>query len=474
MGGGSVPAWGHLAPLPLASHSVPVPSRAQIDIHLEGPVRSHAHRSVDIADHLPYTWRMPESGPQSQVAELRQMVVRLARLVEISVTLNSTLDLDRLLRFIIDSAADLLESEAASILLVDDRTHNLYFAAATGADPKELAKIPVPLEGSIAGKVFREDHPVILNQVSQDPRHYRQVDEKIRFETRTLIGVPMHIRDKVTGVLEAVNKRQGAFEESDLQTLSIIASQAAVAIHNARLLDALQRAYDELGKLDKLKSDFIAVASHELRTPLGLILGYAALLKDEPGQRDSGPAEAVLNSALRMRSLIEDMTNLNLLRIGSAEIALERRPLQQVARVAYDEVKELIAAKSQKPLLKLPEEALEAPVDEPKMVMALTNLLNNAIRFTPPRGQIALSLERRGEEGWFKVQDNGIGLAPDQLERIFDQFYQVEDHMTRRQGGLGLGLAIVQAIASAHKGRAWAESLGPNQGSTFTIAIPLR
>jgi len=416
---------------------------------------------------------MAEGDLQSQVAELRQMVVRLARLVEISVTLNSTLDLDRLLGFIIDSAADLLESEAASILLVDDKTHNLYFAAATGADPKELAKIPVPLEGSIAGKVLREDHPVIINQVSQDPRHYRRVDEKIRFESRSLIGVPMHIRDKVTGVLEAVNKRRGAFEEADLQTLSIIASQAAVAIHNARLLDALQRAYDELGKLDKLKSDFIAVASHELRTPLGLILGYAALLKDETGQKSSGHAEAVLNSALRMRSLIEDMTNLNLLRVGSAEIMLTRQPLQDIARAAYDEVKDLIAAKNQTSSLRLPEESLDAPVDEPKMIMALTNLLNNAIRFTPPRGRIELSLEHRGEEAWFRVHDNGIGLASDQLERIFDQFYQVEDHMTRRQGGLGLGLAIVQAIASAHKGRGWAESPGADKGSTFTIAIPL-
>jgi signal transduction histidine kinase len=123
--------------------------------------------------------------------------------------------------------------------------------------------------------------------------------------------------------------------------------------------------------------------------------------------------------------------------------------------------------------LRLPEESLDAPVDEHKMIMALTNLLNNAIRFTPPRGRIELSLEHRGEEAWFRVHDNGIGLASDQLERIFDQFYQVEDHMTRRQGGLGLGLAIVQAIASAHKGRGWAESPGPDKGSTFTIAIPL-
>ncbi len=174
---------------------------------------------------------MPERNLAAEIDELRRMVVRLSRLVEISVTLNSTQKLSRLLEFLIGSAADLLESEAASILLVDEKTQQLYFAASTGSDPAELRGIPVPLEGSIAGTIFREDRPLIINEVSEDPRHYRRVGEKVHFETRSLIGVPMRMRDRRIGVIEALNKRRGAFNEHDLQTLSIIASQAAVAIH---------------------------------------------------------------------------------------------------------------------------------------------------------------------------------------------------------------------------------------------------
>jgi signal transduction histidine kinase len=416
---------------------------------------------------------MPEPDLTRQVDELRQLIVRLSRLVEVSVTLNSTLEPEPLLQFLIRSAADLLDSEAASILLFDEKTQRLYFAASTGADPAELRKIPVPLEGSIAGTIYRDDKPLIINEVAADPRHYRQVGEKIRFEARTLIGVPMRMRDRRIGVLEALNKRGGPFTESDLQTLSIIASQAAVAIHNANLVSALQKAYDELGKVEKLKSDFIAIASHELRTPLGVILGYAALLKEDADQATSEHAAAVLNSALRMRALIEDMTNMNMLRVGSAEMAISSQALQPILEAAYEEMRPLIEAKGQEVSRHVAPEQLQANVDAPKLIMALTNLLNNAMRFTPGGGKIELGLERHGPEAWMRVRDNGVGLPADQLERVFDQFYQVEHHMTRRHEGMGLGLSIVRAVVRAHNGRVWAESAGRDQGATFIIALPL-
>jgi signal transduction histidine kinase len=407
-----------------------------------------------------------------ELAELRDLVIRRSRLLEISVTLNSTLDRHRLLQFIIDSAADLVESEAASILLVDEKTQDLYFAAATGSSPSDLRAIPVPMDGSIAGTIVREGTPLIINEVASDPRHFRQVDETTHQDTRSLIGVPMRIKDRITGVLEAVNKREGAFDESDLRTLEIIASQAAVAIYNADLLDALQRAYNELDKVEKLKSDFISVASHELRTPLGVILGYAALLKEDAGPGTSEHADAVLNSALRMRTLIEDMTNMNLMQIGSSEVVLQEHALGPIAQEAADEIQEMIQAKGQTLRLEVPQEPLVAQVDSGKLTLALINLLSNAMRFTESGRMIRLGVSRRGSEAWIAITDQGIGLADDQLERIFDRFYQVEDHMTRRHGGMGLGLAIVKAIVEAHQGRVWAESEGQNKGATFTVALP--
>lgn len=415
---------------------------------------------------------MTTQGISDELAQLRDMVIRRSRLLEISVTLNSTLELDRLLDFIVESATDLLECEAASILLLEEKTQNLIFAAATGIPTEDLQSMPVPMEGSIAGTIFREDRPLIINEVAQDPRHYRQMDSHTNFSTRSLIGVPMRIRDRVTGVIEALNKKRGAFDESDLRTLEIIASQAAVALNNARLLDALQRAYDELGKLERLKSDFIAIASHELRTPLGVILGYASLLQEETGEAAAEHAAMVLNSALRMRSLIEDMTNMNLLQLASAELTLRDQPLQPVVRAAAEEVQPLLQAKDQHFSIHMPEKPIQAHIDGEKVRMALTNLLNNAMRFTPAGGHIQVEVSARGSELWLRVSDDGIGIDPEHLERIFDQFFQVEDHMTRRHGGMGLGLAIVRAISEAHGGRVWAESQGAGTGSTFTMALP--
>jgi signal transduction histidine kinase len=414
---------------------------------------------------------MSESALQADINDLRKLVILHSRLLEISVTLNSTLDIDRLLQFIVQSAAELVDSEEASILLIDENTQNLYVAASTAGDGGLGVRRQVPLKGSISGTIFKQDQPLILNELPQGD--IRSDSQPFSVKARTFIGVPMRIRDEVTGVLEAMNKSRGVFEENDLRTLGIIASQAAVAISNARLLEALQLAYDDLGKLDKLKSDFIAIASHELRTPLGLILGYGALLQEQTSEKASELAGVVMDSALRMRSLIEDMTNMNLLQLRSGELELTTQSLQAILEKAQREVESLMTAKEQTLHLRRPDATVEARVDGPKLTLAITNLLNNALRFTENEGNIILRLERAGDEAWISVADDGMGIPADELDRIFEQFYQVEDHMTRRHEGMGLGLAIVKAVANAHNGRVWAESGGPGLGSQFTIAIPL-
>jgi signal transduction histidine kinase len=208
-----------------------------------------------------------------------------------------------------------------------------------------------------------------------------------------------------------------------------------------------------------------------LRTPLGLILGYAFLLKEEAKDQTSELAEAVMSSAQRMSRLIEEMTNLNMMQVSSPELNLSLQPLQVIAKAAQAELAELIQAKGQTLVVEMPDIPLQAHVDEAKIKLALTNLLNNAMRFTPAAGQLQLRLERHGTEAWLRVIDTGVGIAQEDLERIFSRFYQVEDHMVRRHEGMGLGLSIVRAIADAHGGRVWAESSGPDQGSTFIIAL---
>jgi signal transduction histidine kinase len=355
--------------------------------------------------------------------------------------------------------------------LVNEHSQDLFVAATT--DPDSQVAIPVPKEGSIAGTIYREDRPLILNELGNTPASFTDLSATHAFDVHSLIGVPLRMRESVSGVLQAVNKRQGIFDETDLQTLTNIASLAGVAIYNARQVEALNRAYEELGKLDQLKSDFIAIASHELRTPLGLILGNAALLRDFSGGELSVYADAVLSAAKRMRLLIEEMTNMNILEAGSTKLMMAMKPLASVVLNAQNEMQSLVEAKGQHLNLRLPDEPLLAMVDAPKLTMALANLLNNAIRFTPEGGLIQLALEHHGREAWIAVRDDGIGVSEDQRETIFDLFYQVEDHLTRRHDGLGLGLAIVKAIAESHGGRVWVDSEGIDQGATFTIAIPL-
>jgi len=405
--------------------------------------------------------------------DLRTMAEQLARLIEVSITLNSTLKQDELLLFIIGTAAEILDCESVSILLYDEKRDRLIFAAATGSDPKRLAETPVPLENSLAGTIFRENKVICLSDVQKDARHYLQVSKHINLEVKNLLGVPMRIQDKPTGVLEAVNKRDGDFDESDADILAVIASQAAVAIHNARLLEALQNAYDDLRAADQLKTNFLALASHELRTPLGVIIGYATFLQQESPGELSEHAKQVLNAAMQMRALVDAMTNMDMLR--SSEMIMHRLvvPVQQILRGAHGEVKRLAEARGQKMVLEMPASPIPVKCDPDKLTSALVNVLDNAVRFTPDGGRITVGAQaQNGGDVLIWVQDNGKGIPQGELEKIFQEFYQIEPHTTRKHGGMGIGLSIAKGLIEAHGGKIWAESPGLNKGATFKVLLP--
>jgi signal transduction histidine kinase len=411
---------------------------------------------------------MEETRPQ-----LRHMAEQLARLIEVSVTLNSTLNLDELLQFIIKTAAEILNCESVSILLYDEKRVQLVFAAATGSDPKRLAEIPVPLQNSVAGEAFLENEPIILSDVKSHSRHYNLVSTYVAFDVHNMLVVPMRTKNRPTGVLEALNKRNGTFTEADEDILSIIASQAAVAIHNARLVKALREAYNEISAANHLKTNFLALASHELRTPLGIIIGYATFLQEESPGELSDHAKQVLNAAMQMRALVDAMTNLNMLR--SKEMVMHRVmvPIQLILRGAYNEVKKLAEAKGHHVSLNLPRAPLPVKCDPEKLNTVFVNLMDNAVRFTPDGGKVVVSASLNpGGDMLVTIQDSGIGIEPSELKKIFNEFYQVEPHITRKHGGLGIGLPIAKGLIEAHGGRIWAESEGHNKGSTFKVLLP--
>jgi signal transduction histidine kinase len=405
--------------------------------------------------------------------DLESQPQQLKRLVELSVILNSTLDLDALLQLITATATELLDCEAASILLYDEKNPRLFFAAATGSDPARLAEIPVPIENSLAGTIFRTNHPMILNNVEQDPRHYSLVSTHIKFKVKTLLGVPMLIKDRTMGVLEAVNKRNGIFNEHDARLLSVTAAHAAIAINNARMLRTTQRALEKVKEADQLKSNFLTLASHELRTPLGIIIGYSTFLKDDAKGKLSSHANQVLTAAGQMRSILDEMNNLAMLKADEMALKPQKVAMEDILAYACEGIREIAATRKQNLVYAFPEEPYIVSVDIDKTALAFGNILGNAIRFSPEGSDITVGVIKDGNQVMAWVQDHGIGIPVDKLQKIFEEFYQIEPPHTRHYGGLGIGLTIAKGLIEAQGGKIWAESDGRGAGSTFKVLLPM-
>lgn len=404
--------------------------------------------------------------------EVREKTRKITRLVEISAILNSTLKPELLLRNILQSAAELLECSVISILLYDEREKELRFAATTSVNIDQLEQIPVPLDNSLAGTIYTENRHLVINNTKDDPRHYNEVGEEVGLQVDSLLGVPMRIKDRVTGVIEALNKTGGEFTDFDVHLLLVIASQAAISINNAQLIQALQKANLELSQADKLKRDLMSVASHELRTPLGNILGYATLLHEDAIEENKPLAESILKASARLRAVLDDIANMNLLYTGEADLDMTDTTLQEVISFARDEVRQTLSRDDLLVEFQMPAEPVPLRVDLPKLCVVFVNLLLNAVRFTPEGGDIKLVVEDRKDEVMIALKDTGKGIQEESLEKIFEVFYQEEDHMTRRYGGLGLGLSIARELVHLHGGRIWAESEGVGKGATFRVVLP--
>lgn len=408
-----------------------------------------------------------------QLRDLESQPQQLKRLVELSVTLNSTLDLDALLQLITATATELLDCEGASILLYDEKNPRLYFAAATGSDPAKLAEIPVPIDSSLAGTIFRTNRHMILNNVEEDPRHYSLVSDHVKFKVKSLLGVPMPIKDRMVGVLEAVNKRNGVFNEQDATLLSVTAAHAAIAINNARLLRATQRALEKVKETDQLKSNFLTLASHELRTPLGIIIGYATFLNQSAKGALSEDTNQVLTAARQMRAILDEMNNLVMLKADEMSLKPQKVAMEDVLVYACEGLQEIALTRRQILVYAFSEEAHMVNVDIDKTALAFGNIVGNALRFSPEGSEITIGVTKDVDQVLAWVHDRGIGIPVDKLQKIFDEFYQIEPPNTRHYGGLGIGLTIAKGLIEVQGGRIWAESEGKGMGSTFKVLLPM-
>ena len=399
---------------------------------------------------------------------------RLELLLEVCRNLSANLDLDELLSAIIDSASTLTSSDSSSILVYDKESQCLRFAASPFYITEALHGMSIPLDKSIAGMVYTSGQPMALNRAAGDERIYRAVDQELQMTTRTLLAVPLIFKGKPIGVLETVNKLHDAqYTEEDVATLETLAAQAAVAFENHRLLEESRLAYQQVIELDRMKSDFIAIASHELRTPLGVILGHATFLQEICTPEQSQDLEIIVKSSMRLKEIIEEFANVDHFEHGLSRLRRGKVLINQVVLEVVNSFKEMSIERSITLSLDSPKTAVTLEGDAAKIAMALREVVKNALTFSNPGGMVKVKVEHI--PGFVKIAiiDNGIGIPVNEQAKIFQRFYQVEKHLTRRHGGMGLGLSIARDMVEMHGGKITVESV-EGKGSRFILLLPVK
>lgn len=243
------------------------------------------------------------------------------------------------------------------------------------------------------------------------------------------------------------------------------------------LLQREREARAEAEAANRLKDEFLATLSHELRNPLNVVIGYSEILRRSDGSQPHSfvikAAETIRRNALAQAQLVSDLLDLSRLQMG--KLSLDRQPvsLSTVITEAVETVSAELKAKNISLLIELDPEILVVEGDSVRLGQVAWNLLNNAVKFTPENGEIKVSLSRDGNEAKLVVSDSGQGIAPDFLPHVFEIFRQADASTSRRQGGMGIGLALVKQISELHEGRVSADSEGVNRGASFTVWIPL-
>lgn len=383
------------------------------------------------------------------------------RIVEISQQLSSTYDLPLLLRKICQLAKELSNTEATSILLLDESSNQLRFAMSTNIKASEMEEILVPIEGSIAGWIVTHGEPRVIENVSNIANHYQAVDNKVQFHTRNLLGVPMKTHKRVIGVVQALNKADNEkFTDEDIQMLRTLASQAAIAIENARLFQ---------------QSDFIANMVHELRTPLVALKASTTLLS-RPDLPPDKREDIVVKMRRETERLIE-LTNefLDVARLESGRISLNLSEFS-VHELLAESIEIVIQQAANKGVeITLEDSPLIAEADRGKIKQVTLNLLTNAIKYNRPNGRIDVFIrdyyDRDQAFAHVVVADTGYGIAKEHQKNMFQKFYRVPT-LENVERGTGLGLAICKHILEAHGGRIWLES-EEGVGSQFQFILPL-
>jgi PAS domain S-box-containing protein len=423
-------------------------------------------------------------------AAMREETRTLEMMNRIAIALASTLDIQSLLQTVTDAATRVSGAQFGAFFYnTRDKNGDAYMLyTLSGAPRAAFEKFGHPRATPLFGPTFRGEGVIRLDDVRADPRYGQWKPHNGmppgHLPVCSYLAVPVRSRNgDVLGGLFFGHPEPGMFTYRSERLVTGIAAQAAAAIDNARQYEAAHRAAEneriargQAELASKQKDEFLANLSHELRTPLNAILGWAQVLRRQstPENKQLRDGLEVIERNTRLQAqLIEDLLDMS--RITSGKMQLDVQTIMPITfiQAAFDTVQPAADAKGIRLLRVLDPAAGPISGDPNRLQQVLWNLLSNAIKFTPKEGKVQVVLERVNSHIEISVTDSGIGIKPEFLPHVFDRFQQADQSITRRHGGLGLGLTIVKHLVELHGGSVIVTSPGEGSGSTFTLNFPL-
>jgi signal transduction histidine kinase/DNA-binding response OmpR family regulator len=422
---------------------------------------------------------------QEKGRELESLSRNLEQLYRLSTAMQEPLSLRDQLRRVLESAGGVVGIDRFYAWVVapeGDKVVNLVGAGMSEAELEQFEGLEIPLpEAGALYRAYREGIPLAFTDENPLPPEL-YLDPKYLIpplRTKRFVVVPMIARGTTVGLLVGDNKPSGRpILPHTVELLQTFASHAAVAVENARLFQELQDKGHELEVASRAKSQFLANMSHELRTPMNAVIGVSEMLLEDA--RDLGrdeeiePLERILRAGRHLLTLINDILDLSKIEAGKMDFHPETFSVTTMVEDVVATIRPMAEKNGNQIVLQCPESVGAMWADPTRVRQALLNLASNASKFTE-QGTITVAVDRRrdGERDWItmRVADTGIGMTPEQMAKLFQDFTQADASTTRKYGGTGLGLAISRRFCRMMGGDITAESI-PGQGSTFTIRLP--
>ena len=419
---------------------------------------------------------------EARTSELARSVGELRALGEVGQAVSSTLDLQIVLNTIVRHAVQLSGTSGGMIYEYDEPTQEFHLRASYRME-EELVEAyraaPLRIGQGATGRAAATRGPMqvanLLNEPELGGARIRPILARLGYQS--LLAVPLLLEQRIMGALTVYRREAGSFALEIINLLQTFAIQSVLAIQNARLFREIEDKSRQIEAANRHKSEFLANMSHELRTPLNAIIGFSEVLQErmfgELNEKQAEYTDDILSSGRHLLSLINEILDLSKVEAGRMELELAAFDLP----LAIDNARTFVRERAVKHGINLDvtvDERLGDFVgDERKIKQILLNLLSNAVKFTPEGGRIGINARQADGSVEISVSDTGIGIAPEDQARIFEEFRQGGSDYAHKTEGTGLGLTLAKKFVELHGGRIWVES-EVGKGSTFTFTLPER